>query len=87
LDPKIHKNGIMQIGSYFLEIYCASNTTTNRLVLSGETVAVFYKNRTKHSIRIRFVDQMEYFNVKAGATCSNYGALSSRCQQCQIVLN
>jgi hypothetical protein len=56
------------------ETHYFSATETNRLMLFGETVAVYCENHTEH-INTLCGQNAEFWYVKAGGTYSDYCAL------------
>jgi hypothetical protein len=56
------------------ETHYVSTTKTNRLILFGETVAVYCENHMEHTDTLCGQDA-EFWCVKAGGTYSNHWAL------------
>jgi hypothetical protein len=75
LAPIFLRKNIKEFSSYLTgNTLQVSATKPNRLMLFGETVAVYCENHTEHTDTL-CGQNAEYYNVKAGATYSNHWTL------------
>jgi hypothetical protein len=86
LSPELHLNNIYKSSSYLtgnIYVYYVSATETNRLMLFGETVAVYCENHMEY-INTLCGQMQSFLDVKTGGICSYRCDLKSNSSQNEI---